>query len=212
MMHSLRRDSLDRLLEANRELFKGKILDLGGKKVGKRGNFDISQYSKDVTYLNIDISSNPDIHSSADKIPVEDFYYDCVIATELLEYISDPKKVMGEIHRVTKKNGRVFISVPLLHPIHGDFEFDRLRFTEGYLVNLFKEVGFADQEIHIMGSVGSVIFDILKVSFGYAGSSRFRGLASYLLFLFKPFFSLLDRMTKNHKSFINTGYFIVLKK
>ena len=42
MMHSLRRDSLDRLLEANRELFKGKILDLGGKKEGKRGYFDIS--------------------------------------------------------------------------------------------------------------------------------------------------------------------------
>ena len=211
-MQSLRRDCLDRLLEANKGHFQGKILDLGGKKEGKRGNFDISKYSKDVTYLNTDISTNPDIHASADKIPVEDSYYDCVIATELLEYILEPKKVIEEVYRVTKNNGLVFISVPLLHPIHGDFEFDRLRFTESYLMNLFKEAGFEDQEIHIMGSVGSVIFDILKVSFGYARSSRIAGLALYFLYLFKPFFKLLDRMFSKQNRFINTGYFAILKK
>ncbi len=211
-MHSLRRDCLDKLLEFNKEYFRGKILDLGGKKEGRRGNFDISKYSSEVTYLNTDNSTCPDINSSAENIPIEDNTFDCVIATELLEYIPDPKKVISEIHRVTKKDGIVFISVPFLHPVHGDFEFDRLRFTEGYLVDLFKEVGFADHEIHIMGSLGSVIFDILKVSFGYAGSFRFRGFANYLLFIFKPFFRFLDRITKNQNSFINTGYFVVLKK
>ena len=211
-MQSLRRDCLDRLLEANKGHFQGKILDLGGKKEGKRGNFDISKYSKDVTYLNTDISTNPDIHASADKIPVEDSYYDCVIATELLEYVLEPKKVIEEVYRVTKNNGLVFISVPLLHPIHGDFEFDRLRFTESYLMKLFKEAGFEDQEIHIMGSVGSVIFDILKVSFGYARSSRIAGLTIYFLYLFKPFFKLLDRMFFKQNRFINTGYFAILKK
>ena len=211
-MQSLRRDCLDRLLEANKGHFQGKILDLGGKKEGKRGNFDISKYSKDVTYLNTDISTNPDIHASADKIPVEDSHYDCVIATELLEYVLEPKKVIEEVYRVTKNNGLVFISVPLLHPIHGDFEFDRLRFTESYLMKLFKEAGFEDQEIHIMGSVGSVIFDILKVSFGYARSSRIAGLTIYFLYLFKPFFKLLDRMFFKQNRFINTGYFAILKK
>jgi len=211
-MQSLRRDCLDRLLEANKGHFQGKILDLGGKKEGKRGNFDISKYSKDVTYLNTDISTNPDIHASADKIPVEDSYYDCVIATELLEYVLEPKKVIEEVYRVTKNKGLVFISVPLLHPIHGDFEFDRLRFTESYLMKLFMEAGFEDQEIHIMGSVGSVIFDILKVSFGYARGSRIAGLAIYFLYLFKPFFKLLDRMFFKQNRFINTGYFAILKK
>ena len=211
-MQSLRRDCLDRLLEANKKSFQGKILDLGGKKEGKKGKFDISKYSKEVTYLNLDITTNPDIHSSADKIPIEDFYYDCVIATELLEYISDPEKVLREIFRVTKNAGTVFISVPLLHPIHGDFEFDRLRFTESYLLKTCKEVGFAKTEIHTMGSVGSVIFDILKVSFGYAVSSRVAGLAIYPLYLFKPFFKLLDRMFTSQNKFINTGYFVVLTK
>ena len=138
-MQSLRRDCLDRLLEANKGHFQGKILDLGGKKEGKRGNFDISKYSKDVTYLNTDISTNPDIHASADKIPVEDSYYDCVIATGMLEYVLEPMKVIEEVYRVTKNKGLVFISVPLLHPIHGDFEVDRLRFTESYLMKLFME-------------------------------------------------------------------------
>ena len=211
-MHSLRRDYLDKFLEANKENFQGKILDLGGKKEGKRGNFDLSTHCNNITYLNIDSSTKPDILSSADEIPVESLFFDCVVATELLEYMPDPKKVLIEIYRVTKNKGTVFISVPLLHPVHGDFEFDKLRFTEGHLVKLFEEVGFRDYQIHIMGSVGSVIFDILKVSFGYAGSTRIGALAIYFLYLFKPFFKLLDKLSSKQSKFINTGYFAVLKK
>ena len=211
-MHSLRRDCLDKLLEFNKEYFRGKILDLGGKKEGRRGNFDISKYSAEVTYLNIDNSTCPDINSSAENIPVEDNTFDCVIATELLEYISIPKVVMEEVYRVMKIDGHAFISVPLLHPIHGDYNHDKLRFTESYLQALSNEIGFKEYKIQVMGSVGSVIFDILKVSLGYAGKSNLRGTFGYVLFLFKPFFRLLDKMTKNQMKFINTGYFVILKK
>ena len=211
-MHSLRRDCLDKLLEDNKEYFRGKILDLGGKKEGKRGNFDISKYSSEVTYLNTDNSTCPDINSSAENIPIEDNTFDCVVATELLEYISDPKVVMEEVYRVMKVDGHAFISVPLLHPIHGDYNHDKLRFTESYLQALSNEIGFKEYKIQSMGSVGSVLFDILKISFGYAGNSSLRGVFSYILFIFKPFFRLLDKMTENQKRFINTGYFLVLKK
>jgi hypothetical protein len=44
------------------------VLDLGGKKISKRGQFDISQYPHlTLSYANLDKSTNPDICCDAGK-------------------------------------------------------------------------------------------------------------------------------------------------
>lgn len=49
---------------------------------------------------------------SAYEIPYEDGKFDVVIASEVIEHLSYPDKMMKEIKRVLRKGGRVLISTP----------------------------------------------------------------------------------------------------
>lgn len=46
------------------------------------------------------------------NLPFKDNYFDCIIASEILEHLSDDKKAVTELHRVLKKNGTLLVSVP----------------------------------------------------------------------------------------------------
>jgi len=211
-LKSFRRYYLDKCLKQYSYLIKGKVLDVGGKKIDKRGGFDISLLDAEVTYLNNDRATKPDIHSDAKSIPIGDNYFDTVISTELLEYVPNPCDVLEEIYRVSKKNSNIILSIPFLHPIHGDFWQDRYRLTALQIQNLCNDIGFEVNVILPMGSVGAVFFDILKVSFGYGGKSKLKSFYLLILRFFRVFFVILDRISKHQSKFINTGYFIILKK
>jgi len=102
------------------------VLDLGGKKVGKRGSFMPPIESvKSWEYLNSDASTKPDYCCSADVIPLESGSIDTIIMTEVLEYLPNPKAVFIEMFRVLSRSGHVLFSVPFLHPVHGDSWSDR---------------------------------------------------------------------------------------
>lgn len=47
------------------------------------------------------------------NIPYEDNYFDCVIASMVLEHIKDEKRAINELKRVCKKNGYVVLTVPV---------------------------------------------------------------------------------------------------
>ena len=95
-MYSFRRYYLDKLLDKHSDLISGKVLDVGGKKKGKRGAFDITSLNVDVIYLNSDQDTNPDLLASAENIPSGDKEFDTVIMTELLEYVTNFEQVMKE--------------------------------------------------------------------------------------------------------------------
>ena len=211
-MYSFRRYYLDKLLDKHSDLISGKVLDVGGKKKGKRGAFDINSLNVDVIYLNSDQDTNPDLLASAENIPSGDKEFDTVIMTELLEYVTNFEQVMKEVHRVTKNKTNIIISIPFLHPIHGDYWLDRIRLTEQGIKDLSIKFGFNIKIIEPMGSVGAVIYDILRICFGYAGKSKFKSLFLFILYLSRVLFMFLDKVSKDQKSFINTGYFVVLSK
>ena len=195
-MYSFRRYYLDKLLDKHSDLISGKVLDIGGKKEGKRGSFDITSLNADVIYLNLDQETNPDLHSNAENIPVGDREFDTVVMTEVLEYVEDANKVMKEVYRVTKDETNVIISIPFLHPVHGDYWLDRSRLTEQGIKDLSKKSGFTVKMIEPMGSVGSVLFDILRVSFGYAGKSKMNAFFLFLLSILRGLFKFLDIISK----------------
>ena len=66
MPNTIRRDLLDQLLKSVD--FPSSIVDLGGKRLMKRGKF---KYSKnfEVLYVNIDENSSPDILSDINSLP-----------------------------------------------------------------------------------------------------------------------------------------------
>jgi SAM-dependent methyltransferase len=212
-LSSFRRLLLDQCLEQNSFLLKGKVLDLGGKKIGKRGTFvpPLDQVTN-WEYLNTDNETKPDYCCTAEDIPLEDASIDIVIMTEMLEYLPDPDKVFFEVYRILSEDGHVLLSTPFLNPLHGDYWADRARYTPVMLKEMTEKAGFTLKYLEPMGSVGSVVYDILRISFGYADERNALRYLGAILPKFLFFFSWMDRKMVSQKKFINTGYFLVLKK
>ena len=211
---SFRRDYLDNCLVQYQSLFKGRVLDVGGKKSKRRGRF-IPPFEQVTSweYLNSDVTTEPDYCGFADDIPLENNSVDIVVMTEVLEYLSEPEKVFLEIERVLCTGGVALISTPFLHPVHGDYWNDRVRYTPVMLREISEKVNLTLQSLEPMGSVGAVLYDILRISSGYASKGGFTSkVASRVLPMFSFFFKFLDVLLKHQQEYINTGYFIVLKK
>lgn len=192
---------------------KGRVLDVGGKKIGKRGLFTPPlENVESWKYLNSDITTKPDYCCSAEEIFLGNDTIDTVIMTEVLEYFPDPRKVFHEIHKILSAKGHALISVPFLNPLHGDHWVDRARYTPVMLKEIIEPVGLKIKSIESMGSVGAVLFDILRVSVGYAGTKGKGKILARLLSLFRPLFGLIDKNSLKQSKYINTGYFLVLIK
>lgn len=215
-MITYRRFLLDQLMEKSISSMSGAVLDVGGQKASKRGNFRPPLERVDSwIYLNSDPESQPDLCCSAQKIPLEDRSMDTVVCCEVMEYLEDPKQVMSEIFRVLKPTGTALISTPFLNPIHGDYWADRQRWTRLGLQELCQQSGFKNIEIQEMGSLGAVLWDLFHVSLGYScqnSHSTLNRILRKLLQLTSPFFKYLDQCCSTQKKYINTGYFIELHK
>ena len=208
----MRRDLIDQFLTNHISLFKGKVIDIGGKKNGSRGKFKppLDQLES-WQFLNIDKKTNPDYLCDATNIPVKDEFFDTIIATEILEYISDPIKFLQEAKRVLKKDGTIVITTPFMHAVHADLQNDRHRFTSNYLKEICNRFKFKSVSIEPMGSIGSVIYDIIRIGLTYASKKKYKLMPKILPYL-KFIFKAIDKITLNQKVYINTGYFIVIKK
>jgi len=210
---SFRRLYLDECLEQNKRLMQGRVLDVGGKRKNRRGAFKPPAVGvKRWEYLNTDATTDPDYCCSAESIPLPDASIDTVVMAELLEYLPKPLEVLRELHRVTKLGAYVLISTPFLNPIHGDDWADRARYTPVMLRDMVEETGFNVCSIEPMGSVGAVIYDTLRVAFGYASAHGGNRFCTRLLKGTVPFFKWFDKKMKAQNRYINTGYFIVIKK
>jgi SAM-dependent methyltransferase len=169
---TFRRHYLDKSLSST--TFKGKVLDIGGKKDNKRGSFRPPLNKVDSwEYLNTDDSTNPDYCCSAEDIPIDNEKFDIVLMAEVLEHLENPSKVLQEAYRITKFSGKIIATMPFLYPIHAD-PYDYQRWTPERIKLEFEKVGFTIEKIVPMGSVFAVIYDLLYVSLGMASKIEAR--------------------------------------
>ncbi len=212
-MNSIRRYLLDKNLFKYKTYFENMIvLDAGGTKKNRRGKFNPKKirYKKWIV-LNINSRANPDIVCDVKDIPVQSNYFDTVLMTELLEYLIDPILALKELNRVLKKNGTLIISVPFVHPLHGDKDLDYYRYTKNSLITLSNKAGFKVEKIQIMGSTIAVIYDILRVNLSYNKNYLYK-FFYIILIIFNPIIKLIYNKFNLTNEYINTGYFLVLKK
>lgn len=149
-----RRLWLDSALEAFAHEMRGVVVDVGGKRENKRGAFQPPEgQAKSWMYLNLDLSTKPNIYGDVQRIPLRGQSVDCILCTEVLEHLPRPGRCVDEMHRLLHDGGLVLASVPFVYPVHAD-PFDYQRFTEDGLRDLFKK--FKTVDVHRMG--------------GYAGS------------------------------------------
>jgi SAM-dependent methyltransferase len=142
-----------------------KVLDLGGTKVDKRGQFDLNQYGFETIYVNISPKKSPDVIADASDLPFEDASFDAVICSELLEHVEDPLLVVREAYRVLKPGGILFVCVPFLFRIHADPE-DYGRYTDYFWAKHMEKIGFRDVIIEKQGLYWSVLMEMFR-SFAY---------------------------------------------
>jgi SAM-dependent methyltransferase len=91
-----------------------------------------------------------DIGGTALALPVAAASYDTVLATEVMEHVPDPHRMLAEIHRVLRPSGRLILSVPLHEPLH-ELPYDYYRYTHMALQYLIEESGFAIKQIERRG-------------------------------------------------------------
>lgn len=209
---SFRRRKLDQLLFKHQPLMHGNVIDIGGKKENKRGDFrpPIS-HVKSWKYVNIDKSTNPDFTCSAESIPVNDACFDTALLCEVLEHLENPEKVLKEAFRILKTGGMLIISTPFLFHIHSD-PHDFQRWTERKISIVLESIGFSDIKIAPMGGTGSVIHDLFFASFSKVQKKYFKSVGHLALRAGKPFFCLLDSIFRSARQGITSGYFIIAKK
>lgn len=105
-----------------------RILDMGS------GNRKLSRKT-----LSFDLIKSPkvDVVGDAASMPFENGSFGACVIQEVLEHLKAPHTVLIETRRVLKSRGEIYVSVPFLMGVHGEFDFSR--FTLNGLENLIKE-------------------------------------------------------------------------
>lgn len=162
--YSVRRYFVDEFFLRNIEIFNedSRIIDIGGKKIRKRGVFNIENYSFKVEYVNLSPETQPDFLCDAALIPVGDNVYDGIIISEVLEHVPDPKLILTEAFRVMKPGAKALICTPFLFFVHAD-PFDYGRYTDYYFITALKEIGFKNIRIEKQGLFFSVLSNMLRL-------------------------------------------------
>ena len=138
--HSIDRYYIEKFLNENSALIKGKCLEIlnntytktfGGKNVY---NSDILDIEKNNTNANIiaDLRNMPEIKEKT---------YDCIILTQVLQFIDNTEQVISECHRILKPGGYILATMPSISRIDcaAGIEKDFWRFTQASAKYIFKK-------------------------------------------------------------------------
>jgi ubiquinone/menaquinone biosynthesis C-methylase UbiE len=163
LSYSLRRHFVDQFHFQHVSALRAgsRVLDLGGKKTGKRGLFDIESYDVQVVFANVDELAKPDTVADAVRLPFASDRFDAIICSELLEHVPDPRIVVREIHRILKPGGQFLACVPFMNRIHQD-PHDYGRYTDLFWTEALDDAGFAEIDIEKQGQFWSVLIDMVR--------------------------------------------------
>jgi len=134
------------LRRASKEV-SGNILDVGCGQSPYAFLFD----NKKTKYFGLDINHRDHFHYDAkhvtlfdgENIPFEDEKFDAVICTEVLEHAPHYQKLISEMHRVLKKGGHCYVTVPWSARFHY-IPWDYFRYTPTSLKTMFQQFSFAE--------------------------------------------------------------------
>ncbi len=154
-------------------------------------------------YVRVDIenSGRTDVVADAVKLPFPERSFEYILATEILEYITNPPALIEEIYRLLEPAGTVILTVPFLFNYHYDF----WRPTKRGLESLF--VRFADLSILSQGNRILTIWDLITTSFWPRSILAPLRMGSLLLYLLPR-----QWVSGNSASSAPTGFFVTARK
>lgn len=211
-MISQRRYYIDKYFEENTYNLEGEVLDVGGKKINKRGNYRPNTNLK-ISYLNNDLDTNPEYYLDANNF--HNFIskkFDFFFLAEVLEHLDYPDTAVISCYEILKTNGLGFVSMPFLYRKHNDPK-DMQRWTDTKLIDIFNKSNFEVIKILPMGGLFCVIHDFWMFSIIHSSKFYFLNLLNKIFFrLLSPLLKFLDNKTKYLENYITSGWFLVVKK
>jgi SAM-dependent methyltransferase len=138
-----------------------RILDVGcgtGDFGRHRPSHDIEIHGVDVDAGAVERAKDAEIAVCVDlessPLPYSDASFDAVLARDILEHLRDPGRLVREIHRVLRPNGRLFASVVVAKPRRVWADYTHVRgFTRQSARLLLEDAGFAVEAIDAMGGI-----------------------------------------------------------
>lgn len=132
--------------------FHGDVLDVGCGLMPYK-SLILAAPSRANRVIGLDLPSpgySPDLVWDGKAIPLADASIDCAMMTEVLEHCPQPAMVLAEVCRVLKPGGFLFLTVPVIWPMH-DIPYDEFRYTPFALHRLLGEAGFPEPRIAATG-------------------------------------------------------------
>ena len=186
--YSIRRRLLDRDLEVLVQCMRGRVLEIGCGRAGRRGRFRPPiQKSQDWLYLDRRREVQPHLQGDIQQLPLRDAQLDTLLCLEVLEYVPSPQAALREMHRCLRPGGKLILGTPFLH--RTDTPEDYWRFTENILRRSLEEADFQVQQIMAQVAALGVAVNILKYVIYAMPLGRRRKLLALALYL--PLIALL---------------------
>jgi SAM-dependent methyltransferase len=209
---SFRRKLIDQLLEKHRSIYRGVVLDIGGRDRG-RFNKPKNEVTKWI-FADICPEHKPDIVLNAsDMHMLQDGTIDVIAAMEVFAHVERLEQALDECYRVLKSGGTFVFSVLMTYPIIQD-PTDFQRWTDAKWKMELEKRGFTIQKIEIMGRYFTVLADFINIA-----TKSIPPLLKYLTYPFYPLLSVMVRLDKTRfvlknkrLSSFTTGYFIIATK
>ncbi|MBI3951162.1 MAG: class I SAM-dependent methyltransferase [Acidobacteria bacterium] len=149
-----KREMLADLLDCRR-FATGRLLDVG---CGNKPYLEI--FASCVhDYIGVDPDSRfsrPDIVATILDLPFEAAAFDAVLATQVIEHVSQPDRMLMEINRVLKPGGHLILTAPQYWRLH-EIPHDYYRFTQYGLQHLVKSCGLTPVLVKEQGAAWAVI-------------------------------------------------------
>lgn len=85
--------------------------------------------------------TNPNLFADAARLPIKSATIDTCLLLDVLEHLPSPRSAIAEANRVLKSNGKFYLQVPFLYPIH-DAPLDFHRWSEFGLSQILERENF----------------------------------------------------------------------
>lgn len=125
--------------------------------------------------------SSIDLYADALALPLAAAQVDTLLASEVIEHLSDTQQAFAEFYRVLRPGGTVILTVPFLYPVHG--QPDYYRFTLLGLKEVARRHGLETLFQAPLGSFWTFFAEMFNIYLNYKlfGGTPLRWVLSVLL-------------------------------